>query len=443
MNKIRSLFLFVFFVSFSSYFYGNSVPVNIEEAINSVVQILPAKGAATGFFIDPHTLVTTAHAIFKGKQLIPIEKIHITQIGRAKKPSAKITGVKALSFIHDLAILQVAGYNGSYLAFGDLTPGEKVYTIGFPYLELNITTGQKVENRNSNYEVIGYFPNRFLGASGSPLLNSQGKVIGVVNAAMKGSIYIKKSDSLKNLIKTLSPIHTQNDHPKQLADRVIEQTFQIAHLGDTQAQLALAWMYAGYGLKQNPKNALKYYTLAATNGHPFAQLKLGEMYLLGLGMKQPDLNEAQKWSLQAAKQNFVEAFFSLGTMFYEKPGMKPLDLNEARKWFLQAAEQNHALAQMNLGEIYYNGLKGIEKPDFEKALHWFRKAAEQGVPEAQFKLGKMYANGEGMEEANLHEAMKWLTKAAEQGITLQTLQKAEETSQPIRSFIHRLCRKIF
>ena len=73
----------------------------------------------------------------------------------------------------------------------------------------------------------------------------------------------------------------------------------------------------GQGLPQDDIQALKWYHLAAEQGHSDAQLNLGAMYRNGRG----------------APENFVLA----------------------AKWYRIAAKQGHPLAQDNLGVLYYFG----------------------------------------------------------------------------------------
>ena len=80
----------------------------------------------------------------------------------------------------------------------------------------------------------------------------------------------------------------------------------------------------GYGVPEDDKTAVKWYTLAAEQGHDGAQFNLGWMYFNGEGV--PEL----------MKQRF------------------PIAL----KWYTLAAEQGHDGAQNNLAMMYANGLSG-------------------------------------------------------------------------------------
>ena len=345
------LFLICFFICFSSHLYGNLIPADVEQATKSVVKIQHPKGLGTGFFIDQHTLVTAVHVVFNGKNLAPVEKIKIAQIGDTDNSLVTVTGVKDLSFVHDLILLKVTGYKGPFLNFGDFVPGEKVYTVGFPNSELRITVGHKVQNWSTGFELIGHFP-EFKGSSGSPVLNVEGKVIGVSQISLENSVDIRKSVYLKNLIEMTSD--SQGSYKGyQLILQRIKHIFQLADSGDVHAQLGLGWMYqTGYGVKQNYKKALQYFMLAAKQGHPEAQYKLGEMYFHGFGMRQHNFVEARKWCTLAGEQNYTKALFYLGIIYYGGLGMKQANYEEALRYLKLAAEQNHGLAQSSLGMMY-------------------------------------------------------------------------------------------
>ncbi len=64
-------------------------------------------------------------------------------------------------------------------------------------------------------------------------------------------------------------------------------------------------------MPQSDSEAVKWYRLAADQGHPFAQLRLGICYENGCGVPQSD-SEAVKWYRLAADQGNSYAQFNLG-----------------------------------------------------------------------------------------------------------------------------------
>ena len=63
------------------------------------------------------------------------------------------------------------------------------------------------------------------------------------------------------------------------------------------------------------KAVLLLWTDAANKGHARAQFNLGEMYENGRGVKQ-DSKEAVRWYRKAAGQEHASAQFNLGVMYY-------------------------------------------------------------------------------------------------------------------------------
>ena len=124
-----------------------------------------------------------------------------------------------------------------------------------------------------------------------------------------------------------------------------------------------------------------------------------------------NIKEALKWLTKSAEQGHPNALFVLGFYYYGGLGVTK-DRKETIKLWTKAAEQGFALAQSSLGNRYALG-DGVTQ-DYMEAVKWYKKAAEQGNASSQFKLGSSYANGEGVTK-DMKEAVKWWTKAAEQG----------------------------
>jgi TPR repeat protein len=136
------------------------------------------------------------------------------------------------------------------------------------------------------------------------------------------------------------------------------------------------------------------------------QFNLGEKYRKGEGVPQ-DYKEAMKWYLLAAEQGHAGAEHILGWGASLGSGVPENYYKEAVKWYRLAAEQGHAFAQRELGDMYYYGL-GVTH-DYTEAVKWIRMAAEQGDVEAAQTLGVMYSNG--MPESNYTEAYIWYSIA--------------------------------
>ena len=139
-----------------------------------------------------------------------------------------------------------------------------------------------------------------------------------------------------------------------------------------------------------------------------AQSNLGEMYYKGNGVLQ-DHKIAVKWWKLAAEQGHARAQSNLGFMYQYGKGI-PQNHKTAVKWNTLAAEQGDASAQFNLGFMYHEG-QGVPQ-DYKTAVKWWRLAGEQGYTRAQFNLGVMYGNGIGVKKDNVFALMWWIIAAS-------------------------------
>jgi hypothetical protein len=130
----------------------------------------------------------------------------------------------------------------------------------------------------------------------------------------------------------------------------------------------------------------------------------GEFHLVRIRAEEGDAAAQSALTVWTqAKQGDADAQHSLGDMYLLGVGV-PQDDVEAVRWYRLAADQGNALTQYNLGFMYANG-EGVPRDDAE-AVRWFRLAADQGQAEAQSDLGLMYANGRGVSQ-DAAEAARW------------------------------------
>ena len=317
--------------------------------------------------------------------------------------------------------LEVEGYQGSILYFGNLKPEEKVYAIGFPSEELKIITGDRAFVGDSMFHFPG---NVFFtgGASGGPVLNIQGEVIGMVVTTSANYLGATQGMHIESLLKENSQAKPElPDRGENLFHREMNRVRQLAMEGDKHAQHMLGLIYENsLGVKQDYEEAVRWYREAVHRNYAKSQRMLGYLYLNSgekreTRLKSFGLNQSEAFDLlkQAANQGDVVAHYLLGIVYMTKENSQELDEKEAVKWFRLPASQGHADAQSLLGMLYLDG-KGV-KQSSEEAIRLMRMAAVQaGHPDAQFSLFKMYAQGEGVER-DLEEAMKWLISAAQQG----------------------------
>ena len=217
----------------------------------------------------------------------------------------------------------------------------------------------------------------------------------------------------------LPALEQEKEAPNQKPTESFGAIRRYAEQGDALAQDHLGHMYAsGQGVPRNYTEAIRWYRKAAEQGDADAQYNLGFLYDAGHGRSQDafvavdngkvveqtdagssrgqpvpqDDAEAVRWYRMAAQQGHVYAQSNLGIMYAEGHGVLQDDA-EAVHWYRKAAEQGDADAQGNLGLMYDLG-RGVQ--DSAEAVRWYRKAAEQGEPAAQENLGRMYERGRGV-----------------------------------------------
>jgi S1-C subfamily serine protease len=142
-------------------------------------------------------------------------------------------------------------------------------------------------------------------------------------------------------------------------------------------------------------------------------MSLGVMYDTGDGVPKDDA-EAVKWFRLAAEQGHAGAQANLGRMYRFGMGV-PKDDAEAAKWYRLAADQGDAKAQCELGVMYNTG-KGVPR-DAAECLMWVRRAAEQGDEGAQLYLSAKFMIGKDV-PTNYVLAYSWASLAAARGNAL-------------------------
>ena len=220
----------------------------------------------------------------------------------------------------------------------------------------------------------------FPGASGSPTLNDQGQVVGVLSIGYINLVSaVIKINPLKNFTVGDTGQNCEAISFKNCFKKEIENLRNLAKQNYTMAQFRLGFTYFyGQGVTKNYELAFYWMKKAAEQGDASAQRNLGFMFLNGQGVP----------------QSYEQAFL----------------------WWQQAARQGDPIAQNNLGLMYLLKGYGVIQND-KLAFDWIKKAAEQGYALAQTNLALMYKNGEGVPQNN-ELAKYWLQKAAEQGFAL-------------------------
>lgn len=185
----------------------------IEDSIKSVVTIKTSAGyQGTGFIISSEGyLITNAHVLAdeSGKLASSIQTINYEQ----EKRDASFIGYNGKM---DLALLKISG-KYTYLKFGnsdDIQIGEKVIAIGNP-LGLQFSVSEGIVSAVHRPGISG--TNVYIqtdtalnpGNSGGPLINKQGKVIGINNFKIGSGENLGFALESNQIVETINKIYSQ------------------------------------------------------------------------------------------------------------------------------------------------------------------------------------------------------------------------------------------
>lgn len=154
-----------------------AVVLESEKIRDSTLRVVGWRGelriVGTGFFVARDKIATNIHVV---TGIDPVSA-HV----RVKDGTRSIQGVTAFDVNNDLVILKISG-KGAPLPLSDsdaVEMGEPIAAVGYPYGKYKVTEGV-VHSVQNNDKWLWMKAALFSGNSGGPVLNSKGKVIGIV-----------------------------------------------------------------------------------------------------------------------------------------------------------------------------------------------------------------------------------------------------------------------
>lgn len=161
------------------------------------------------------------------------------------------------------------------------------------------------------------------------------------------------------------------------------------------ASLGRACMVLAGIIKQtDPKESLRLFKIAASQGDRRAAVQVGNMMAGGKGVSRADFVEAATWFKKAADQGEPEGMLLYAECLLTGQGVEP-DPPEAARLYSSAMALGEVRAKSKLAELYRKGV-GVPKQDLPLAFRLFQEAASEGLLEAQGNLGVMIMNGESV-----------------------------------------------
>lgn len=195
-----------------------------------------------------------------------------------------------------------------------------------------------------------------------------------------------------------------------------------ADQGFAPAQVSMGFLYdLGLGVKPDPIEAARWYTLSAAQDDTDGEYDLGLCYLHGSGVRQ-DWDEAIKWFTRALSHDDDEGRSAngIGLAFEHRPHQDTAkDYTEALQWYLKGAQMGYGESQYNVCRLTAQGLGGIAT-DYPSAIKWCSQLAQSDDERSalgQYGMGRMYEDGSGVSK-DLKVAAEWYSKGAEKGATV-------------------------
>ena len=432
MTKYTFILLVIILPTFS---YSDEVfdafPERVKQARSAVHRVEVKNHAGTGFFIGEKTFVFNFH----GLGVLDMEDdsfIHDIEIWNEEKTHRfQVKNIKSLSANYDLVVLETEEAVENYLTLGS--------TLEDPSFEVNGPCSQEKSDEEESFTELfsmgfptGNFSavkrigslkawtpysysfftniNRFLsiqGASGSPIINSEGEVLGISSRGV-GNMYVAIDSSyIQKVLDGKIGVQCLNGSYKKCVDDTIRLVQQAAHEGIYVSQHSGIRVVINHFKNQFTKNE--------------AQGNLKSFFEAIFQNEENDLStnsytELMKhdfdWLLRSANQNDTQAQYMV-SLFYEGGISVEQDYRKAFKWAKTSAEKGYAPSEHLLGMFYYLG-EGIDR-DFNQSLFWLERSANQGFIEAQRTLAGIYEEGFDQNSEYSKKAFHWHKKAAEIG----------------------------
>ncbi len=282
--------------------------------------------------------------------------------------------------------------------------------------------------------------------------------LGVDPSPAKAVEWFERAAAQKDVqaMTKLAELYTTGKLVKKNEARAFELYTALSDMGNAPAQSNLAIMYfEGNAVAQDLRKAEQLMQQAAAQGLPDAQNHLARFYMEGHAQGGINFKEAVKWYRLAARQGHADAQMAMGMAYHFGDGVEAKDSKQGYQWLLiaggslarnlaEARRHPNRVARLEFLRILEDRLEqnkrrvaaALTGKEIEEAGEMARKfvpinlyrpgqsaptdakalaaKANRGDAEAQYQLGLLHLKGiDG--PANLVEAYKWFTLAKENG----------------------------
>lgn len=344
MNR-KCLLAVFFFLSTTTFLLAIDSENIYTSSVKSVVVIYAKKAKAdfvgTGFFSFSSDMILTCYHLVKNSSEL--------QIKDSSGNSIKAIGIVDFSERFDLALLKCENKGHTPLAFEPDLPsiGSKLYAIGCPKgLEFSLSDGivSQIRNLGEGNQIQFTCPTS-PGNSGGPILNSEGKIVGIVSwqyiagqnlnfaVPISLALSLNRQNSPKSLVENETIIPTSpNDsisakehyekaieyYEKGLYEAAIKEN-TIAIQKDPKNVEILNNLANSYFKVKQPKNAIEIWEMALKETIDQKISNTGKISNnLGIAYYQlMDYENAEKFYLQSIKadKDFEDPLFNLASLY--------------------------------------------------------------------------------------------------------------------------------
>ena len=215
---------------------------------------------------------------------------------------------------------------------------------------------------------------------------------------------------LSLLCAPLTVLSQQRTSTIKLPDDI--ETVRKAQAGnaDAQAFVGKYYYFGECGVKENEKEAFRWFQKSAAKGSPYGYYYIGLCYSNGYGVAQNyDRGEsyfakAVKILNERANSGDAEAQYHLGLCYKDGIGVEE-SKDIASSWFKKSSDQGHPYGQYETA---------LNEKDQMRAFNLMKQAADYGIREAVYQLGMFYKNGKGCEQSK-EESARLILKSAQMG----------------------------
>lgn len=262
----------------------------------------------------------------------------------------KVAKILSVSGIYDLALVETTQSVRDFLNLADsFSPQNSTHTIIGYHRRSLARARQTAASKYADIHSFSFSVNRpkLGGFSGGPVLDQDGRVVGIFHSSARNMIYAVELEHVMNFIGNFFRNGATCSQPRSLHSCLARDSEEVKTL--------------------------------AQEGDPLAQYQVGRRkspYILGR-----ELDLVVQALKESADSRFPPSKYELATRYYKGDQGFVQNDNLAFGEYLASAELGYAPAQDFVAQLYIHGI-GTRR-NLAESLRWFQEAANQGYATSQ------------------------------------------------------------